>query len=194
MGVWQVARAALFRFARRCYVQRVSRDADANTHCKTSSVKMHRSKHFAAIVVACLFASCAKEPAKPVASVPADTAASLPAESADVLRAKLTAGGIATEYAALFEADQLGSILERRSVGSATLDGEYAFKGARLIEYRGAKVGDAAQVELQFDMQGILQSGQGPNVSEEDIRAIRNRAQLLRSHALAQCATKMHQQ
>jgi hypothetical protein len=109
------------------------------------------------------------------------------------LHAKWNAGGIPAEYVAHFEANQLARINEQRQpVNVAPVRSEYTYKGARLLSYRGAKLSDAAQLDLHFDMQGVLQSGQGVNVSEEEIAAIRNRAQLLRSHALAQRATKMH--
>jgi hypothetical protein len=61
-----------------------------------------------------------------------------------------------------------------------------------LLRYQGAKVSEPAQLDLQFDLQGTLQSGQGPDVSDEEIAAIRARAQLLRSHALAQRASRSH--
>lgn len=108
-------------------------------------------------------------------------------------RAKLNALGIPTDYAARFDADKLMSITERRQPpGGATLDGEYFFEGARLVRYRGAKVAQPATLDLQFDMQGALQSGAGPEVTQDDIVAIRDRAQLLRSHAVAQRSARGH--
>ena len=108
-------------------------------------------------------------------------------------RAKLNALGIPTDYAARFDADKLVSIAEQRQPpGGATLDGEYFFEGARLIRYRGAKVSQPARLDLQFDMQGALQSGAGPDVTPDDIVAIRDRAQLLRSHAVAQRSARGH--
>jgi hypothetical protein len=146
------------------------------------------------LMVAMTMTSCSNESTpQPASTAPA--ASPTVAEDAnhgDVVRAKLTAGQIPTEYAAHFAAQQLTRIVETRHIGGTTLGGEYAFQGARLLHYRGAKLDDAASLDLQFDMQGALQSGQGPNISDEDIRAIRNRAQLLRSHALAQRATRDH--
>ena len=156
---------------------------------------MHTSMRILLSLAILVFAACSKStppPANAPARATSDVAA-LPAETANVVRAKLSATNIATEYAAMFEADQLERIVEHRHVGDTVLAGEYAFKGARLLEYRGAKLLEAAPLALQFDMQGTLLAGQEANVSESDIRALRNRAQLLRSHALAQRATRQHQ-
>jgi hypothetical protein len=120
--------------------------------------------------------------------------APLPQASANVLRAKLNAAGMPTEYAAHFAAERIERIVEHRQHGNATVAAEYTFAGARLIEYRGPKLQSSERLELQFDTQGALVSGRAPNVSDEDIAAIRDRAQLLRSHATAQRATKAHVQ
>jgi len=152
---------------------------------------MHRSRWI--WILAAALASCSRAPAPEEPSAATTRAvAALPDESADVLRASLTTGDIPTDYAAQFEANQLTRIIEHRRVGAVTLEGEYEFKGARLLHYRGAKLADAAPLELRFDMQGALQGEPGTGVSEEDIRAVRDRAQLLRSHALARRASKMH--
>ena len=157
---------------------------------------MHTSIWLGLFLSSICLVGCSKSPAPQSHTTgpqtPSTATPDLPSESTHVLRAKLTAAGIPTEYAAMFEANQLAQIVEHRRSGGEVLAGEYAFKGARLIEYRGARLTDAAPLDLQFDMQGILLSGQTPTVSEEDIRAIRNRAQLLRSHALAQRATRQH--
>jgi hypothetical protein len=155
---------------------------------------MHRPR-FVWILAAAMIAACSKSHAPENHSEPTTTrsVASLPAETADILRAKLTAGGFRTDYAAYFAANELTRIVEQRRMENDVLGGEYDFKGARLLRYRGAKLTGDADLDLGFDMQGVLQSGAGPNVGDEDIRAVRNRAQLLRSHALAQRASRMHQ-
>lgn len=122
-----------------------------------------------------------------------DATASTDANDPNVTRAKLNAHGVPAEYAAHFMDEKLVTISERRdSRAGATREGEYTFQGGRLLRYRGAKVRDAAMLDLQFDLQGVLQSGRGPDVTEEDIMMIRDRAQLLRSHALAQRAARSH--
>jgi hypothetical protein len=145
------------------------------------------------LVVALAACSDGSTPQSAAARVTSRTAPSPLEAEPGALHAKLNVGGIPAEYVAHFEASQLARIDEQRQApNSAPLRSEYTFKGARLLSYRGAKLSDVAQLDLQFDMQGVLQSGQGPNVSDEEIAAIRNRAQLLRSHALGQRATKMH--
>jgi hypothetical protein len=156
---------------------------------------MHSSTLLTAAMVLALLAACSERSAPQVAHEASSPQATLPPLDAEpgAVRAKLNAGGIPAVYVAHFEMDQLARIDEQRQIPDvAPLRSEYTFKGARLLSYRGAKLSDAAQLDLQFDMQGVLQSGQGPNVNDEEIAAIRNRAQLLRSHALAQRATKMH--
>lgn len=147
------------------------------------------------ILIAALLASCSKAPAPAAPSAPTATTSvdTLPTEGDNVLRAKLTAGGMRIEYAAQFDGDQLTRIVEHRHAEAAVLEGDYELKGARLLHYRGTKLADSTALDLTFDMQGVLQSGAGPHVSDEDIRAVQNRAQLLRSHALAQRASRMHQ-
>jgi hypothetical protein len=63
------------------------------------------------------------------------------------------------------------------------------------LEYDGAALKSAATLKLRFDVQGsvITASADGAAASAEEIAAIRSRAQLLRSHALAQQATRTHQ-
>jgi len=156
---------------------------------------MRSSKPVALLLAALLIAGCSKTPESQRAASSDAAAGSLQplaAESADVLRAKIGRGDTAAEYAAHFEGDQLSRIVEHRHVAQATVAAEYEFKGARLLHYRGAMLTGSGEADLQFDMQGRLLSGQGPAVSEEEIRQVRGRAQLLRNHALAQRATRMH--
>lgn len=151
---------------------------------------MHTSRYIA-IFAAALLTSCSKAPAPGEPQAP-PAAAALPPESENVLHAELSSGATHIEYAAQFEADQLTRIVEHRRRDGAVFEGEYEFKGARLLHYSGTKLADSTMLDLRFDMQGVLQSGAGPNVSEEDVRAVKNRAQLLRSHALAQKDTRGH--
>jgi hypothetical protein len=154
---------------------------------------MHRSTLLTATLLLTLLAACSdRSPQTGHEPSPQTKLPPLEAEPG-ALHAKLNAGGIPAEYVAHFEAEQLARIDEQRQpLNVASLRSAYTFKGARLLSYRGAKLSDAAQIDLQFDLQGALQSGQGPNVTDAEIAAIRNRAQLLRSHALAQRATKLH--
>ena len=67
-------------------------------------------------------------------------------------------------------------------------NGEYEFRGARLLHYSGSGLSNAEPIELRFDLQGALELAKSASgtVPPEEISAIRERAQLLRSHALAQ--------
>ena len=144
----------------------------------------------AALLTACSERAPVASQTQVIANAPEPT---IDESSGDVRHASLNANGIATKYSAYYSSDRLTRIVEQREPqagGAAT--GEYSYQGARLLRYRGTKLGDATQIDLQFDVQGALQSGAGPNVAEDEIAAIRNRAQLLRSHALAQSATRGH--
>lgn len=154
---------------------------------------MSISKRCALLMTSVMLAACSKAPEPQQADPVANAPAALPQASSNVLRANLTAAGIRTEYAAQFQANQLERIDEHRVLEHATLAGAYEFKGARLLRYHGAKLTDPTQLELEFDLQGVLLSEKTPSIGAEDVRAIRNRAQLLRNHALAQRATKLHQ-
>ena len=109
-----------------------------------------------------------------------------------VRRAKLTASGVAAQYSVHFDAERLVRIDEqRRTATGALLQSEYTYQGARLLHYRGSKLIEPTPIDLQFDVQGVLLSQQG-DVSDAELDAIRARAQLLRSHALAQRASRAH--
>ncbi len=176
----------------------MSRDHDAIS--KHGELKMmHRQSSIFCLLLSALVAmGCSEKPAPvqpantdAVSSEPARS--SLPAADGNVTRAKLNASGVTAEYAAHFDAEKLVSIDEaRQPQPGSLLSGQYTYQGARLLRYQGAKVSEPAQLDLQFDLQGTLQSGQGPDVSDEEIAAIRARAQLLRSHALAQRASRSH--
>jgi hypothetical protein len=154
------------------------------------------------LCAAIVLAGCSKAPAPVAATPPPETsttsAPALESNGADVVHAKLNASGVAAEYSAHFDGKSLVRIDERRQVqGSSALAGEYTFQGARLLRYRGARIAqpDAPQpgmLDLQFDLQGVLQSGRVADVTEEDVQTIRTRAQLLRSHALAQRSAREH--
>jgi hypothetical protein len=156
---------------------------------------MHRHATIT-VLLATLLVSCAKQepPAAVQAPPPAVTQSSAtPEDDPNVTRARLNAGGVTASYAAHFDSEKLVRIdEERRAQDAATFSGEYTYQGARLLQYRGAKLAAPAALDLEFDMQGKLRSGQGPDVTDEDVAAIRNRAQLLRSHALAQRSSRGH--
>ena len=117
------------------------------------------------------------------------------AEPGNILKAALAAGGTPATYEASFDEGQLKRITEeRKPSGAAARRADYVFYGARLLEYSGAAQQSDATVALRFDMQGRLASSSGTAGKPDDVEisAIRNRAQLLRSHALARRSVRAH--
>ncbi len=111
------------------------------------------------------------------------------------LQIATTAGGISTHYTAQFDGETLVRIDERRDRANApAAHGTYAFQGARLMRYEGTPLGGSGTLLLEFDLQGKVltaRHGDAP-ATDEQIGAIRTRAQLLRSHAQAQHASRTH--
>ena len=141
--------------------------------------------------------ACSKEPPTPstplVTAAPQTRAASADAQPAvtETVSSHVNVAGVAATYDATFAAGQLHSIVEQRSDAHR---GEYQFRGARLLHYVGSGLANPDPIELRFDLQGALTSAKAGSgtVAAEEISAIRERAQLLRSHALAQRSTRDH--
>jgi hypothetical protein len=107
---------------------------------------------------------------------------------------QIDAGGIRGSYIPRFEGDQIVEIGEERAGSGGMVKGRYSFRGARLMRYEGASFEGNAELNAQFTLEGALieaRKGDGP-APEEEITQVRRRAQLLRSHALAQRASKLH--
>ena len=139
--------------------------------------------------------ACSKEaptpppPNTPLVAAPAP--APEPAAHADTVSSHINAAGIAATYEATFGAQEQLRIAEQRP---DSRNGDYQFRGARLLHYSGSGLSSAQPIELGFDLQGALtlsQAGSGA-VPAEEVSAIRERAQLLRSHALAQKTSRDH--
>lgn len=141
--------------------------------------------------------ACSKEraqPANPPLAAPLasqNTQAGI-AQNEEIIASDLVAAGMPASYRATFAAGQLQRIAETRA---ALHTGEYEFRGARLMRYAGAALSNGGAIELRFDLQGgiTMSTGGSGQVPAEEISAIRTRAQLLRSHALAQRASRSHQ-
>ncbi len=124
--------------------------------------------------------------------VPLVTAA---AQSEPVIpKIQIEAGGRSGFYTPHHQGDQLVEIREERSGTNGTVRGRYEFRGARLMRYEGGSFEDDAKLSAEFSLEGALVAarkgdGQAP---DEELVQLRRRAQLLRSHALAQQASKMH--
>jgi hypothetical protein len=106
----------------------------------------------------------------------------------------IEAGGTSGSYTPHYEGDRLVEIREERSGANGTVQGRYQFRGARLMRYEGAGFEDDHMLSAEFNLEGRLvaaRKGDG-QAAEEEIIQVRRRAQLLRSHALAQHASKMH--
>ena len=137
--------------------------------------------------------ACSKEPAPPQSTplAPAITPTKAATADANTLSSQINAAGIAAKYDATFEDAERLRIVEQRA-DSRT--GEYEFRGARLLHYSGGSLSTADPIELRFNLQGALElakAGAGA-VPPQEITAIRERAQLLRSHALAQKTSHDH--
>jgi len=143
-----------------------------------------------------LAAACSKEPspAAPPSTPLVERSAADPAQDAtDEFRGSFAPGGIAATYSAKFQEGKIQSLAETRKATSQT--GSYEFLGARLMKYSGAALGSDDAIELQFDEQGkVITARAGEKeVSAEEITAIRDRAQSLRSHAVSRYAMKGHE-
>lgn len=144
-----------------------------------------------------LAAACSKEPApatSPGKPLVEQSAADPAPATADEFRGSFAPGGIAATYSARFREGKIQSLAETRKATSQT--GTYEFLGARLMKYSGAALNSNETIELQFDEQGKVISARAGDkeVSAEEITAIRDRAQSLRSHAVSQYAVKGHDQ
>nr|WP_298718857.1 hypothetical protein [uncultured Steroidobacter sp.] len=144
-----------------------------------------------------LAAGCSKQPessAPPSQPLVELSAADPQPAATQQFRSSFAPGGIAATYRAEFKEGKIQSLEETRGANSQT--GSYEFLGARLMKYRGAALSSNDSIELQFDEQGkVLQARAGDrSVSAEEITAIRDRAQSLRSHAVSQYAVKGHEQ
>lgn len=149
------------------------------------------------IVLAAMFmvAACAKEPATssaPATPLVEQSAADPKAVRVEEFHGRFAPGGISASYRATFSDGHITSLEETREPSAQA--GAYEFHGARLMKYQGAALGSAEKIELQFDQQGkVLVARAGSReVSAEEISAIRDRAQSLRSHAVAQHDVRGH--
>jgi hypothetical protein len=152
-----------------------------------------------ALALLVLGTACSRD--EPAAPRPPITPAIEPAQNphltdkARVLSAELNAGGAATSYEAYFTNGQLTRITEQRArPAGGPARGEYEFLGARLLRYTGAPSEGDGALALELDMQGRVVAARvdGRAASQEQIGQISSRAQLLRSHALAQSAAREH--
>lgn len=165
---------------------------------KISEATIPLGRWLLALIASVTLSGCTEHPSSaPTPPSNADTAgATTPDPAADTVKANASPGGVPTAYVAYFDAGQLQRITEtRQPEGAGAARGEYVFYGARLMRYRGAALHNGASIELNFDTQGVLTSSNtnaSTPIGDEEVGTIRNRAQLLRSVALARRSTQSH--
>lgn len=121
------------------------------------------------------------------------------------LQGTLASGGVTSAYSATFRSGALVSIQEDRDAGAAGKAGaEYQYKDGRLLRYieLGTSNGSSGKQQVEFDFAfddtgEVLAARKTVNDTavkpeDADIYAARNRADLLRNHALALKASRDH--
>lgn len=144
-----------------------------------------------------LSAGCSKEStpiATPSTPLVEQRAADPVQKPSDEFRGSFAPGGIAATYRAKFSEGKIQSLEETRKASAQS--GTYEFLGARLMKYHGAALNSNDMLELEFDEQGktVKAKAGEKDASAEQITAIRDRAQSLRSHAVSQYNVKGHEQ
>lgn len=154
-----------------------------------------RRKSIFVVAIALAIVGCSKEPASSTPLVE-QSAADQKAAGLDEFRGSFAPRGIHATYRATFSEGQIKTLEETRDTAGASSHGNYEFQGARLLKYQGAALGSTDEIQLEFDLQGkVLVARAGDkDASPEEISAIRDRAQSLRSHAVAQYAVRGHEQ
>ena len=159
-----------------------------------------RTPRFALLTAALLIVGCSKEPEHTSASATAKTPLVQPdaadAKPTEQFQGSFAPSGLQANYRASFGANDTITIEETRSSFTPTTPrAVYEFRGARLLKYQGSALHSTDNVELQFDLQGkvlVARSGD-KEASADEITAIRDRAQSLRSHAVARHAVVGHE-
>lgn len=151
-----------------------------------------RRHTFAALAAIATLSACSERPApqpETSSSQPAAELAPDQDESQEIVTAEAVAAGVPTTYRAYFKDGQLQHILETRKPDASA---KYVFYGARLTQYTGTALGSARNLDVKFDMQGAPLASGTANPDADELAAIRNRAQLLRSLAQARRSAQMH--
>ncbi|HEU4602176.1 MAG TPA: hypothetical protein VFS24_09415 [Steroidobacteraceae bacterium] len=149
-----------------------------------------------ALLLTLALAGCSKPPpatSEPSVTGPLVTAPTAPADT-QRLKSSLTSNGIRSQYIAHVTDGRIRSIDEDRTGANSTAHGTYTFYEARLVKYDGDALNSAGRLDIEFDMHGAVTKSQAADgaASKEEIAAVRNRAELLRSHALTQLDVQAH--
>jgi hypothetical protein len=145
-----------------------------------------------ALLLTLPLAGCSKPPSGktgPLVTAPAS-------HEGSSVRAALTLGTSQSKYTAHVQNGRIASIDEARSTQDGrTTQGTYSFYEARLVKYSGDGLVSLGHEEVEFDLQGAIKQSRSDagTPSAAEIDAIRNRAELLRSHALTQQTVQAHQ-
>lgn len=146
-----------------------------------------------ALLLTLPLAGCSKPP--PAKTGPLVTAPA-PQDEGSSVRASLTVGATQSKYTAHLQNGRIASIDETRTMQDSRLArGTYSFYEARLVKYSGDGFASSGRVEVEFDLHGAIKQSHSDagTLGVAEIDAIRNRAELLRSHALTQQAVQAHQ-
>ena len=133
---------------------------------------------------------------EPVAAEPLVIAPSpepAPAQS-QLQKFEVETNGSKSAYVPEFQNEQLVRITEERTTREGLARARYEFQGARLLRYSGSAFERDGQLDVEFNLQGVLISATRDlqPAPQQEIAHARARAQLLRSHALAQQASRAH--
>lgn len=155
-----------------------------------------RWKNIFVVATALAIVGCSKPPASSTPLVE-QSAADQKAVGLDEFSGSFAPGGIHASYRATFSEGQIKTLEETRDATAtgASSRGNYEFQGARLLKYQGAALGSTDELQLEFDPQGrvlVARAGE-KDASPEEISAIRDRAQSLRSHAVAHYSVRGHE-
>ena len=149
------------------------------------------------VLLLAALSACSKKAEAPAPLTPTLQSQDAPKPApGEILSATVTAAGIPATYEARFEGGQLARVDEvRTNADGDQSSGAYEFRGARLLKYSGPAIGASTQLDLAFDMQGRTTKAQAGarDATAEEIDAVKERAQLLRSHALAQSSVRTHE-
>jgi hypothetical protein len=146
-----------------------------------------------ALLITLALVGCSKGPSSP--TEPLVTAPQPSARDTRALQSTLTANDIRSQYTAHVKDGRVVSIDEKRiSPSGQSAQGTYSFYEARLVKYSGDAINTLGNIEVEFDLRGAIKHSNLGNdgASTAQISAIRNRAELLRSHALTQQEVQAH--
>jgi hypothetical protein len=158
-----------------------------------TNIRPRAAHALTALLLTLSITGCSKPP--PANSEPLVTAPDA-TDKASTIRGSITLNGMQVRYTAHLKKGRIASIDEVRSAQDGrSPQGTYSFYEARLVKYSGQAFAASEREEVEFDLHGAIKQSRadGGTPSAGEIDAIRNRAELLRSHALTQQAVQAHQ-